>query len=327
MTSSTTPENVLMAFYAQTYPGEAKNGASPNTMFQELDSLSRVELFERLKGDAGITIALEDFLRAPSWEVAMNGTFAKSGQNAVAIKLRSPSEAQGKQTDSGVLILFSLWAYTLFGLLSVVTLAALLLPLALEARKWIVHLTARTIFFLTGTKILIQGEIPKHQVIAVSNHESYLDSIVLYAALPPKFHFIAKEELTSNLLLKMFLTRIGTYFIDRNDLFKAAESTKELRVGLRERFECLHIFPEGTFVRDPGLLPFKHGAFYLSALEKVPVVPLQILGTRKALPPGSWILRRHAISIDIGDPMYPRGDSWDDIVELRQDALSWLSRD
>lgn len=45
------------------------------------------------------------------------------------------------------------------------------------------------------------------------------------------------------------------------------------------------------------------GVAYLALKTRLPVVPIRIEGTEKALPPGSFILRRDTISVRIGEPI------------------------
>jgi 1-acyl-sn-glycerol-3-phosphate acyltransferase len=79
-------------------------------------------------------------------------------------------------------------------------------------------------------------------------------------------------------------------------------------------------FPEGTFTRTPGLLPFHMGAFVAAAEAGVPVVPIALRGTRSILRSGSWFPRRGSISIQIGRPIEPdpaETDAWSRALKLR----------
>jgi 1-acyl-sn-glycerol-3-phosphate acyltransferase len=59
----------------------------------------------------------------------------------------------------------------------------------------------------------------------------------------------------------------------------AEQVTAALRGGA-----SLLFFPEGTFDRSPGLLPFRLGAFKAAVEACLPVVPIAIRGTRDILP-------------------------------------------
>ncbi len=49
----------------------------------------------------------------------------------------------------------------------------------------------------------------------VSNHASYLDSLVLAALLPTPVSFVAKAELQKNPVMHFYLRRLDTEFVDR----------------------------------------------------------------------------------------------------------------
>ena len=89
----------------------------------------------------------------------------------------------------------------------------------------------------------------------------------------------------------------------RSDAARVQQSTDaviyELHVGT--------FTPEGTFKAEPGLLPFKNGAFLLAAKAGIPVVPVTIRGTRRLLGGGSVRFRWSAVEVDIAPPL-PVGD-------------------
>jgi 1-acyl-sn-glycerol-3-phosphate acyltransferase len=62
----------------------------------------------------------------------------------------------------------------------------------------------------------------------VANHASYADSILLTAALPPCFGYVAKRELAATVMLGVMLKRLGTVFVERTDAAGAAEDTAVL---------------------------------------------------------------------------------------------------
>ena len=77
------------------------------------------------------------------------------------------------------------------------------------------------------------------------------------------------------------------------------------------------MFPEGTFVAAPGLLPFRLGAFRAAVETGRPVVPVAIGGTRRILPADTLLLRPGRITVTIGRPLTPAADGWQEIVRLR----------
>jgi 1-acyl-sn-glycerol-3-phosphate acyltransferase len=88
----------------------------------------------------------------------------------------------------------------------------------------------------------------------------------------------------------------------------------------------LLFFPEGTFGRIPGLLPFHMGAFSIAAGNRLPVVPVAIRGTRSMLRAEVWFPRAGAITISIGEPLLPEAEDWAAALALRDRAKSFISR-
>jgi len=115
--------------------------------------------------------------------------------------------------------------------------------------------------------------------MVVSNHSSYLDAILLFATLPADLNFVAKRELGEYPLVGPLLRAFGTRFVERDDTERSVRDSRELSL-LAGRGESLVFFPEGTFTRAPGLLPFRMGAFVIGAAAgkwPLPPVPAQTL--------------------------------------------------
>jgi 1-acyl-sn-glycerol-3-phosphate acyltransferase len=63
------------------------------------------------------------------------------------------------------------------------------------------------------------------------------------------------------------------------------------------------VFPEETYSREPGLLPFQRGGFVLALKTGLPILPVGIAGTRDALPPGRHLIAPGTLRIRFGDPI------------------------
>ena len=234
------------------------------------------------------------------------------------------------QTRAG---LYASWCWVLYGLLSpFVGLLVLMLPI--EKLRWsVIRIAVKILATFTGTKIMVHAspELPQKNepCIFVSNHASYLDGYVLTTVLDRPFSFIAKAELQSNFIVKILLQRIGTLFVERFDQQKGIEDAKILtEKGAEGR--SLFFFPEGTFMRMPGLLPFKMGAFETAARAGLPIVPIAIRGTRSMLRSGSWFPRHGLISVTFGKPLTvektfaEEQDVWPVALQLRDKTRKWL---
>ena len=86
------------------------------------------------------------------------------------------------------------------------------------------------------------------------------------------------------------------------------------------------MFPEGTFRRMPGLLPFRMGAFVIAAQAGAPVLPVTLRGTRSALREGHWFFRRTMLSVAFSAPIAPSGGDWNAAIDLRDRARAEILR-
>jgi 1-acyl-sn-glycerol-3-phosphate acyltransferase len=223
---------------------------------------------------------------------------------------------------------FGAWAWLLVGLLTPPAwLMAVVLP-TLRARRAVVRGFARALFLLAGVPIDVRGRerLPSAPCVVVSNHASYLDSILLFALLPPRFAFVAKRELASAPLLGLALRRLGVVFVERHAAHEALEDTSHLVDPLR-RGDSLALFAEGTFGRAPGLLPFHMGGFVAAARAGVPVVPLALKGTRTLLRGDERWPRRGPLTVSIAEAVQPGGGAWEDALALRDATRAAIARE
>lgn len=207
-----------------------------------------------------------------------------------------------------------------------VVLGVLIWPLVtlLPRREWrhaVVRVAAKGFLRLTGISLRIEGAsaMPRSGAMIIVNHASYLDGLVVSAALEGEPTFIAKQELQGQWIAGIFLRRLGTIFVRRVDPKGGVEDTEAIldaaRAGAR-----LVAMPEGTFSRMPGVLPFRLGAFLVAVETKIPVVPVTIKGTRMVLRGDQWFPRRGDLSVSIGESLLADGADFGAAVRLRDRA-------
>ena len=221
---------------------------------------------------------------------------------------------------------FALWGWTLVAVIAPVGwLAVLSLP-GVERRWTVSRALLRGMARLSGTRLEIRGleRLPDTPAVLVANHASYLDGFALLAALPRPVAFVAKAELSQNWFTSSILRRIGAVFVERFDKAKGIADVRAL--GSDATGGTLLFFPEGTFGRIPGLLPFHMGAFTIAAKNRIPVVPIAISGTRSMLRADVWFPRPGTIEVEIGDPLEPEDEDWTAALALRDRAKSFISR-
>ena len=121
--------------------------------------------------------------------------------------------------------------------------------------------------------------IPKTgKVVLISNHLSYKDIPVLICHFPGYRHFLAKKEFTKNRLVRWFFTKMGVFFVDRDNLDLSAIRTG---VGYLKNGEGIALFPEGTRNRqNTDIQHIKGGAAMFAIKGEAPLVP--VIFQRKA---------------------------------------------
>ncbi|HSW14048.1 MAG TPA: lysophospholipid acyltransferase family protein [Solimonas sp.] len=159
-----------------------------------------------------------------------------------------------------------------------------------------------------GVPLWVRGRqhLPQTSCVVVANHASYLDGLVLTAALPRRYTFMVQDGAADWPLAGWTLKRMGVEFVDRGNARSAAALTRSLirRLGEGESFV---IFPEGTFKSDPGLMSFKNGAFVIAARAAVPVVPAGIRGTRRLYGGSRRLPRWNPVTVELRAPLQPDG--------------------
>lgn len=225
--------------------------------------------------------------------------------------------------------IFGVYAALLFAVLGAIALVFLMLPIGLPARRHVAHFTARLFFVLCGVRVVLHNRerLPAGACVVVANHASYLDGVVMKAALPARFSFVIKSEMSKVPLAAFLLRRIGSEFVDRFNRHAGGMAARRL-MKAAESGQALAFFPEGTFVETPGLGKFHTGAFVIAARTQRPVVPVTIIGTRAMLPCGRALPRHGSIDIFVMDPIAAQGDSSPSAVAALRDTAreSILSR-
>jgi 1-acyl-sn-glycerol-3-phosphate acyltransferase len=173
---------------------------------------------------------------------------------------------------------------------------------------------------VTGAEHL-RGVAP---AILVANHASYIDVVVLMASLATDFRFVAKGRLASYPLIGTVIRKVGHATIEKGTVTQRLAGADDLAHLLRQGRPVL-VFPEGTFFRPPGLLPFRLGAFKAAVDARCPVVPIALRGTREVFPADTWMFRRAPIDVTIGPPLVPRAEGWQEIVRLRDEARAAIA--
>ena len=203
----------------------------------------------------------------------------------------------------------------------------LLAPTAGAADR-LVRLWCRLILALAGCDVRVEGGSlleGRGPAVLAANHASYLDVVVLLASLSIDFRFVAKRELESAPLIGRVIRKVGHLTVERARISQSVSDAERVTAALRCGLSVL-VFPEGTFARSSGILPFRLGAFKSAVETGCPVIPITIRGTRAILPAGEWLPRPGPVTVAIGTPLAPAVDGWPAMVRLRDQTRSVIVR-
>jgi len=135
-----------------------------------------------------------------------------------------------------------------------------------------------------------------------SNHQSYLDIILLFRMLPVNLHFVVKQELAGIPFLAWYIRAMGMIFVERGVGKKAKASVKrtaELVAGGK----TVLLFPEGTRSPDGEVGPFKSGVLAAAAEGSIPVIPVALDGPHTYAPPRTIRYRPGPLQVNVGRPI------------------------
>jgi len=213
------------------------------------------------------------------------------------------------------------YVWAVLGVLGMFALLVVLFVPRVEQRRAIARAAARGWMRLSGMPLTVLHEdrLPAGQCVVVANHASYLDGVVMTAALPPRFGFVIKREMSSVPFAGLMLRRLGSQFVERfNQHRGASDARRVLRTA--SDGHSLAFFPEGTFSHEPGLLKFHTGAFVTAARAGCPVVPCVIRGTRAALPSSRILPTPVPIEVEILPPIARQAQEQERASLLLRDA-------
>lgn len=173
----------------------------------------------------------------------------------------------------------------------------------------IAQLWARTCVWISGARLTVRGaeNLLKHPVaVYASNHTSYMDTPVVFSALPFQFRILAKKELWPIAFIGWYLNRSGQIPIDtvtaRGTLTSLGAGVRALNAGMP-----LFVFPEGGRTPDGTLQPFLAGAAYLAIRAQVPLVPIALSGVYDLLPIHTHHLYPSDVTLSVGEPIDTKG--------------------
>ena len=179
-------------------------------------------------------------------------------------------------------------------------------------------------------------------VIFASNHQSYMDTPVILAALPPRWryrlapamakeffdaHFFPKEHgrlaWFSNSLSYCLAALVFNAFPLPQREAGARETLRYMGELLEVGFSVL-IFPEGHHTETGEIGRFRPGIGMMASRLDVPVVPIRLQGVDRVLHRGWHMARPGKVRAVFGAPMRLTGEDYEALAKQVEDAVRTL---
>ncbi len=159
--------------------------------------------------------------------------------------------------------------------------------------------------FLMKVKVEGRENIDRNtSYVFVANHQGAYDIWSIYGYLGHNFKWLMKIGLRKIFMVGDACAMAGHIFVDDSNIAGIKETIEEARHTLKDGMSLV-IFPEGSRTWDGKMIPFKRGAFMLASEFKLPVVPITIDGSFKAMPRFTYNMTPTTITLYIHHPIFP----------------------
>ena len=147
----------------------------------------------------------------------------------------------------------------------------------------IMHKLNRVIIFLTGGRLVQEGEADPDADMVLMNHQGIMDVIGMEAIQDGHFSWVAKKELFSMPIFGHLLKRGDMISVDRENKKGLIKLIKDVKESIEKKHRAVALFPEGTRAEGQKLLPFKQGTKFIAEKLELKVQPVVITGSKYLL--------------------------------------------
>ncbi len=193
---------------------------------------------------------------------------------------------------------------------------------ALQACKTYARSTIWLARWMVGIRCEVRGSPPHDEVVIGAKHQSFLDIIMIFSAIPHG-KFIMKQELLWTPIIGMYARRLGCIPVNRGKRGAAvAKMVKDVAKEFTEPGQLV-IYPQGTRVAPGVQKPYKVGTAVLYEGLGFPCVP--VATNAGVFWPRSGIMRKPGLAIvDFLDPIEP-GVARDEFLDRLEQEIETRS--
>ncbi len=179
----------------------------------------------------------------------------------------------------------------------------------------IIRGVGRTVFSL---EVEQETKLPPAPYVIAANHYSHFDPPAIGSVIGKPVRFLALDDLIGvNPVLDWL---IGGYGAIPTPRYRPPVKAVRTALSALQAGEIVGLFPEATRVSHWGTLAPKRGAAWLAIRAGVPLVPVAVIGTGKAMGLENRV-RRSPIRIVVGNPL----PASDDSIALTRHWTEWIS--
>ncbi len=196
---------------------------------------------------------------------------------------------------------------------------------ALQACKIYARSTMWMARWMVGIRCEVRGTVPVDEVVIGAKHQSFLDIMIIFNAVPHG-KFIMKRELLWTPIIGLYARRLGCIPVDRGKRGAAvAKMVKDVATEFAEPGQLV-IYPQGTRVAPGVQKPYKVGTAVLYEGLGFTCVPAAT--NAGVFWPRTGIMRKPGLAIvDFLEPIEPGVareaflERLEDVIESRSNAL------
>lgn len=151
-----------------------------------------------------------------------------------------------------------------------------------------------TAHILVGIRCEIRGEVPQGEVLIAAKHQSFLDIMMIFTALPAA-KFIMKKEILWMPVLGQYAKRLGCVPVDRGKRGAAIDKmVRDVEAGRAQPGQLI-IYSQGTRVAPGMKMPYKAGTGVLYQQLGQPCAP--VATNVGVLWPKRGVLRKPGVAV------------------------------
>ncbi|MGA9277184.1 lysophospholipid acyltransferase family protein [Ilumatobacter sp.] len=152
------------------------------------------------------------------------------------------------------------------------------------------------------TRGTVEGKenLPDGAFVLAPIHRSYIDTPISSWVQMRRLRYLGKDTMWKYDWIGKLFTAMGAIPVHRGTIDREA---------LRRCLDALAsgqpvvLFPEGERKDGPEVHPLLDGAAFLAAKAKVPIVPVGIAGSDRAMPRGAKVVYPRKIHVIVGEPI------------------------